>query len=77
MLLKYGGMTEDNFQEPLPISLSVEQSALNINKYFKKHMPGWQGETLPKILSIATFVYDGRDEERQKREEEKQKEESK
>ncbi|KAM9590820.1 uncharacterized protein ACIBXB_005876 [Morphnus guianensis] len=69
--LKYGGMTHDNFQEPLAISVFVDQSAPDISKYFKKHMPGWQSETLAKILSIAAFVFDGRAEERQKQEEDK------
>jgi len=76
-LLKYGGMTRENFQEPLAISVFVDQSAPDINKYFRKHMPGWQGETLTKILSIATFVFDGRSEEQQKQEEEKLKAERK
>jgi len=40
-------------------------------------VPGWQGETLTKILSIATFVFDGRSEEQQKQEEEKLKAEKK
>jgi len=33
-LLKYGGMTHENFQEPLAISVFVDQSAPDINKYF-------------------------------------------
>jgi len=40
-------------------------------------MPGWQGETLTKILSITTFVFDGRNEEQQKQEEAKLKAERK
>ena len=67
VLLKYGGMTEQTFQEPLAISVFVNQAAPDINKYFKKHMPGWQAEGLQKILSVATFVYNGRDQERQEK----------
>ena len=74
-LLKYGGRTRENFQEPLAISVFVERCSPDINKYFKKHMPGWQGETLTKILSIAAFVFDGRDEEKQEREKERNKQE--
>jgi len=33
-LLKYGGMTHENFQEPLAISVFVDQFAPDINKHF-------------------------------------------
>uniref|UniRef100_A0A669QIP6 Core shell protein Gag P30 domain-containing protein n=1 Tax=Phasianus colchicus TaxID=9054 RepID=A0A669QIP6_PHACC len=75
-LIQYGGMTEQTFQEPLAISVFVNQAAPDISKYFKKHMPGWQGENLQKILSVASFVYNGRDQEK-KIKLEKEKEEEK
>lgn len=64
-LIQYGGMTEDNFQEPLAISIFVNQSAPDIRKHFQKHMPGWQVENLQKVLSVANFVYNGCTEEQQ------------
>ena len=70
-------MACENLQEPLALSVFVDQSSPDIDKYFRKHMPGWQRETLTKILSIATFVFDGRSEEQQKQEGEKLKAERK
>ncbi|KAK4810622.1 LOW QUALITY PROTEIN: hypothetical protein QYF61_007359 [Mycteria americana] len=57
-------MTPQNFNDALVISVFVDQAAHNIRNYFKEHMPGWQGENLQNILSIAVFVYDGHEERR-------------
>lgn len=57
-LLKYGGMTAQNFNNELVASVFVDQASPDIWKYFKEHLPGWQRETLQKIPSVATFMFD-------------------
>lgn len=56
-------------------SFFVDPSAPDIKKYFSKHVPGWLGKGLDEIVSIATFVFNGRDERllKQKRKEQEQK----
>ena len=54
-------MTEQNFNDALAASIFVDQATSDISNYFKDQMPGWQGENLQKILSIAIFIFDGRD----------------
>ncbi|KAF1396478.1 hypothetical protein FQV23_0003392, partial [Spheniscus humboldti] len=56
-LLKYGGMPAQNFNNELVASVFVDQAAPDTWKYFKEHTPGWQGETLQKILSVAVFMF--------------------
>lgn len=58
-LLKFGGMTTQNFNNELVASVFVDQATPDIWKYFKEQMPEWQGETLQKILSVAVFLFDG------------------
>ena len=72
-MLKHRGMTSENLNDTLAISVFVDQAAPNTQKYFKEHVPGWQGEILQKILSVAVYVYVGR-EERQMKEKKKAKE---
>jgi len=63
-------------RDALARSVFVGRAALDIWKYFKDLVPGWQGENLQQIWSIAVFVSDGR-EERQKAEQVKEKEKRK
>ena len=60
----YGGVNPEN--RSLLVSLFVDQSTPNICKYFSKHAPGWQGKEIDEIVSIATFVFDGRDDKQEK-----------
>ena len=54
-------------------SFFADHSAPDIKKYFSKHIPGWQGRGLDEIVSIATFVFNGKD-ERQLKQKKKTKE---
>lgn len=57
-----GGMTAQNFNNELAASVFFDEAAPDIQKCFKEHVPGWQGETLQKILSVAVFMFDGQEE---------------
>ena len=50
----------------LLVSLFVDQSALDIHKYFSRHAPGWQGKGRDGIVSMATFVFKGREGKQEK-----------
>lgn len=60
--MKYGRMTQQNFKEALANSVFVDQATPDIRKYFKDHVPGWQGGNLQKNLGVAVFAYDEREE---------------
>ena len=53
------------------VSFFVDQSAPEIKKYFSKHVQGWQGKGFNEIVSIATFVLNGRDERQLKQNKER------
>lgn len=55
-------MTTKNFNNELRASVFIDQAAPDRWKYLKENMPGWQGETLQKILSGVAFLFDGREE---------------
>ena len=65
----YGGMTQDDFNDKLPVSVFSQQAAPDIHKHFVKHTPVWQGGNLQMILSLAAYVYDGRSETEKKEKE--------
>ena len=44
-------MTTQNFNK-LAASAFIDQAVPDRWKYFKEHMPGWQGETLQKCGSV-------------------------
>lgn len=46
----------------LLVSLFVDQAAPDIKKYFNQCSPAWQGKLIGEIVSIAMFVYYGRNE---------------
>ncbi|KAM9273914.1 acrosin-like [Cariama cristata] len=59
----FGGVSPENEENrTLMVPFFADQSAPGIKKYFCKHMPGRQGERLDEIVSIATFVFNGKDE---------------
>ncbi|KAF1672378.1 hypothetical protein FQV07_0008096, partial [Pygoscelis papua] len=72
----FGGVNPENEENrTLMVSFFVDQSAPDIRKCFSKHVPGWQGKGLDEIVSIAMFVFNGRDERqlKQKKKEQEQK----
>lgn len=46
VLLENGGMSSQNFNGTLEISVFVGQAAPDSHKYFKERIPGWQGVKL-------------------------------
>ena len=69
----YGGMTQDDFNDKLPVSVFSQQAAPDIHKHFVKHTPVWQGGNLQMILSLAAHIYDGSQrQKRKKRNEERE-----
>lgn len=42
------------------VSLFVNQHTPDIQKDFSKYAPSWQGQGRDEIVSIATFVFNGR-----------------
>ncbi|KAF1499381.1 hypothetical protein FQV19_0015911, partial [Eudyptula minor] len=70
----FGGVNRENEENrTLMVSFFVDQSTPDIKKYFSKHMPGWQGKGLDEIVSIAAFVFNGRDERQLKQKKKKEK----
>ena len=71
----FGGVNpEAEANRALVVSLFVDQSAPDIREYFLRHQPGWQGNTLAQILTIAQHVFAGREERSRKQADKKKKE---
>ncbi|XP_073183346.1 sesquipedalian-2 isoform X2 [Lepidochelys kempii] len=64
----YGGGVEPEAEvsRTMMVSYFVDQAVLDIKKYFTKHVPDWPGKPLSKVVLLATFVFNGRDEEKAK-----------
>ena len=63
----YRGVNPENAEnQSLLVSLFVNQSAPDICKYFSRHAPGWQGKGRDGIVSMATFVFKGREGKQEK-----------
>lgn len=68
----FGGVNPENEQnQTLMVSFFVDQSAPDIRKYLSKHVLEWKGKGLDEIVSIATFVFHGRDERQLKKKQER------
>uniref|UniRef100_A0A8B9QMI9 CCHC-type domain-containing protein n=1 Tax=Apteryx owenii TaxID=8824 RepID=A0A8B9QMI9_APTOW len=61
----FGGGIDPEAKANKPLILVfmyVDQTASDIKKYFSKHVPDWPGKSMDKIVRLATFVYNDRDE---------------
>lgn len=68
----FGGVNPENEENwTLLVCFFADQSAPDIKKYFSEHMPGWQGKRLDEKVSIAMFVFNGKDERQLKKKKEK------
>ena len=68
----FGGVDPEKVEKrSLMVSFFVDQSAPEMKKYFSKPVQGWQGKGLDEIVSIATFVLNGRDERQLKQKKER------
>ena len=61
-----GGHPENPENQALLVSLFVDQSTPDIQNQFSKHAPGWQGKGIDEIVSITTFVFNGRKDNKEK-----------
>lgn len=48
------------------VSLFVNKPTPDIQKDFSKHAPAWQGQGRDEIVSIVTFVFNGRKDHKEK-----------
>ncbi|CAM5133904.1 unnamed protein product [Natator depressus] len=73
----YGGGINPEAEEnrPMMVSFYVDQAASDIKKYFSKHVPDWPGKPLQEVVRLATFVFNGRDEEKARKKRKQKKEE--
>ncbi|XP_043402321.1 uncharacterized protein LOC122465789 [Chelonia mydas] len=58
-------LESDSEKEMIKI-VFMAQCAKDIAKRFREHPNGMQGKSLPKVISIATRIYNGREEKRKK-----------